>query len=644
MEPYQHDVRQEHRLGIYFWNCSGIKSFGNMDEENKRAMLENEIICLGETWVSGNLDMYTIPGYTKFQIDATNFNTGGRLSGGIIVFTKTSATIAEIVERHENWIFLIIEALGARILIGYVYIQPEKDKDILLKELTDKLRFIEVGYKFDSKIIVGDFNARTGNFGTLEEIGCETNEFMTDQRESMDMVVNRRGVKLLDFCRENSLAIVNGRAHSDQRGEVTFINHMGTSCIDLALISTDLCMRQPLDLEVLEESTNHLPVCLRLGKKPQLTEREVKARLRWNNNNRREYTESTGHIQTSTSPASYGEIVTNIFKGAADSSMLSRGKVRNDNYKPWFDKDCRKAKNNLGRLLRECKRQCWGQEIRTEYLESKKEYTRIRKSKSKAYWEGKKLALRQVDSARSFWNAVKTFDRRPSNRMNVSEADWINFYNNQLPPRAQDTFRTPTLANVCELLEAEITMGELDAVLCKLKNGKAPGPDGISNEFIKHLGQNSKQDMLTLFNDCLTEERVPLEWAESTTALIYKKGDDAEPKNYRPIALANTMLKCFTQILAKRITQWAESNNKLPEAQAGFRKGRSCQDHIFTLNGLIQIGLHKPRAKVYGLFIDFERAFPSISFQKLWSKLHDLGLSDKIINTQISIQQCKHET
>jgi hypothetical protein len=134
--------------------------------------------------------------------------------------------------------------------------------------------------------------------------------------------------------------------------------------------------------------------------------------------------------------------------------------------------------------------------------------------------------------------------------------------------------------------------------------------------------------MLTLFNDRI---RVPLEWVESTNALIYKKGDDADPKNYRPIALANTMLKCFTQILAKRITQWAESNNKLPEAQAGFGKGRSCQDHIFTLNGLIQIGLHQPRAKVYALFIDFERAFPSISFSKLWNRLHDLGVSNKII-------------
>jgi hypothetical protein len=88
MEPYQITVRHEHKLGIYFWICSGIKSFSNIGEENRSVMMENEIICLGETWVSGNLDLYTIPGYAEFQIDAINVSAGERLSGGIIFFTK----------------------------------------------------------------------------------------------------------------------------------------------------------------------------------------------------------------------------------------------------------------------------------------------------------------------------------------------------------------------------------------------------------------------------------------------------------------------------------------------------------------------------------------------------------------------------
>jgi hypothetical protein len=60
--------------------------------------------------------------------------------------------------------------------------------------------------------------------------------------------------------------------------------------------------------------------------------------------------------------------VTSIIKGAAGSSMLSKGKMRHDNYKPWFDKECRKAKKTVARLLGECKKQCWRQELRTSNI------------------------------------------------------------------------------------------------------------------------------------------------------------------------------------------------------------------------------------------------------------------------------------
>ena len=37
------------------------------------------------------------------------------------------------------------------------------------------------------------------------------------------------------------------------------------------------------------------------------------------------------------------------------------------------------------------------------------------------------------------------------------------------------------------------------------------------------------------------------------------------------------------EILAIRLTDWAETNNVLDESQAGFRKGYSTMDNIFSL-------------------------------------------------------------
>ena len=52
-----------------------------------------------------------------------------------------------------------------------------------------------------------------------------------------------------------------------------------------------------------------------------------------------------------------------------------------------------------------------------------------------------------------------------------------------------------------------------------------------------------------------------------------------------------------------------------------------------------RIKLQKPQGKVYAFFIDFKRAFPSISHNLLWKKLSVLGVSYKLINVLISLYQ-----
>jgi hypothetical protein len=89
-------------------------------------------------------------------------------------------------------------------------------------------------------------------------------------------------------------------------------------------------------------------------------------------------------------------------------------------------------------------------------------------------------------------------------------------------------------------------------------------------------------------------------------------------------------MKLFIQILTSRLTQWAEQNNILPEEQAGFRRKRGCDDQIFNLTTALQIGT-RSKKKVYALFIDFQRAFPSIPHNKIWLKLQDLGVSPKMV-------------
>ncbi len=61
-----------------------------------------------------------------------------------------------------------------------------------------------------------------------------------------------------------------------------------------------------------------------------------------------------------------------------------------------------------------------------------------------------------------------------------------------------------------------------------------------------------------------------------------------ELKNYRPIALTNTISKVFSAVLNERLCEWIESARVLGEEQNGFRVGRRAEDNIFIVNELIE--------------------------------------------------------
>ena len=74
---------------------------------------------------------------------------------------------------------------------------------------------------------------------------------------------------------------------------------------------------------------------------------------------------------------------------------------------------------------------------------------------------------------------------------------------------------------------------------------------------------------------------------------------------------------------------WVDMNDSIGEQQAGFRKDYSTVDHIFTLLAIVQKQLSLNR-KLYVTFIDFKKAFDSISRKLLWPILQKQGIRGKL--------------
>ena len=81
------------------------------------------------------------------------------------------------------------------------------------------------------------------------------------------------------------------------------------------------------------------------------------------------------------------------------------------------------------------------------------------------------------------------------------------------------------------------------------------------------------------------------------------------------ITLLSIHGKVFCSILLNRLK--TEVDNILREEQAGFRKGRSCNEQILTLRNIIDQSL-KWQVPLFVNYVDFKKAFDSIHQESLW--------------------------
>ena len=142
------------------------------------------------------------------------------------------------------------------------------------------------------------------------------------------------------------------------------------------------------------------------------------------------------------------------------------------------------------------------------------------------------------------------------------------------------------------------------------------------------MGEEGVERLREIYNIIWIEEYVPQDWKTALIVPIYKNGDRSNCNNYRGITLLSTAIKILEIVMERKIRQITESS--LEESQSGFRKGRSTQDHIFTIKQIIEKVAQQGRA-VYIGFIDLEKAFDTVPRDRVWDILRDRGVNRKLI-------------
>ena len=213
---------------------------------------EYDIIGLQES-KTDSLDTLNIPGYKLFCKHRKDI--AKKKSGGIILIYKECldkyVTFIESESKQVLW-FKLSNSLTkcGNILCGVTYIPPENSVYAVespYSEIEEELRHLIDANNCASVIIFSDYNSRVRNmsdfvlpdsdifqYNGLNEMYEElrndlcyfeqNSRFVSLQRQNPDGGMNNYGYRLIDFCCDNSIYIMNGRTKGNSSKQNTCKN------------------------------------------------------------------------------------------------------------------------------------------------------------------------------------------------------------------------------------------------------------------------------------------------------------------------------------------------------------------------------------------------------------------------------------
>jgi hypothetical protein len=167
-------------------------------------------------------------------------------------------------------------------------------------------------------------------------------------------------------------------------------------------------------------------------------------------------------------------------------------------------------------------------------------------------------------------------------------------------------------------------------VLGKIKPSHAAGPDGFSAFFYKQICHEISIPLARIFELSMQSGKLPSIWTTAKVVPILKKGDSANPHNYRPISLTAVPCKIMETIIRDRMLLYLNEFNLINSDQFGFMPGRSSTHQLLAMLDKWTDALDCGVPSDVILF-DFQKAFESVVHSKLLRKLQHVGFDGSLL-------------
>ena len=160
---------------------------------------------------------------------------------------------------------------------------------------------------------------------------------------------------------------------------------------------------------------------------------------------------------------------------------------------------------------------------------------------------------------------------------------------------------------------------------------------------MKDLIEIYSKKLTNIFNSCLETGYFPTTLKLADVVPIFKKGDNNDKENYRPVSLLPNFSKVFERLIYNQIDNYMR--NKFSKFLTGFCKNPSTQNTLLNMIEKWKANLDNGN-KIAVLIMDLSKAFDTLEHSLLLSKLKAYGFDERsliFLKSYLSdrFQRCK---
>ena len=615
--------KKDKQFSMYHCNIRSVTKNGNNLSNHLKALNhEFDIICLSETWLNKtNHEVVGFPDYSH----VCNYRES-KMGGGVSILLKNGIQYHELTDLTSSTdiiecSFVQIEMTGKNVIIGCIYRPPNSN----LQGFTDEM--CNISHKLSNLnnhvYLLGDYNVDLLKFNKHQP----TSDFINTMFSFSFLPLINRPTRITD----NSATIIDN----------IFTNCHSTHDYCSGIIPTDVSDHFSIFHIIYNNST------------PETSKPEYNLQRTINDNTITNCisvlrkTEWDNVLNSNDPETAYDIFQGKLSKVINDTMPMQRHKINNKkSLKPWITKGLLVSIANKNAMYKRLKI-TGDRSLEVQYKTIKNKLSNLLRSCEKTYYKNK--LEQNKNNLSKLWKTLNTVINRKkisnknvtfkhNNKEIVNNLDIANHFNkyylnitkeisSKIPKCSEDPCKYMTDKLKSSFFFTPTDEDEILEIILKLKNS-SPGHDGLSVNIIKKIKCHILTPLTHIINLSFSNGIIPDNLKIAKVIPIYKRGDHSLFANYRPISILPAFSKIIEKLAYKRIILFLDKFNILNDGQFGFRKNRSTDMAIHTLMDKLYESIENDKISL-GIFIDFSRAFDTISHDILLKKLQFYGFRGK---------------